>query len=313
MQTTAAWTSTRSCGTCRTGIRSCWSIASRRLEPGKSIRGIKNVTMNEPYFAGHFPDYPVMPAVLVIEALAQLASILAWKMSGRTPGDGTIIFFAGIDNARFRRQVRPGRPAGARVRSAAARARRRQVRRARQGRRRDRRGGESAGRDAHAGHRPKRQLSGALSRDAAHPSDGARRSEGGARRRRRGRRLFDRRPARAGRTRARVIGPHVVLTGRTSARRAQPAVPVHVDRRDPAGPQVRRRADDDDDRRRQRLSRVHDDQRRHRAGPRRHARSATATCSSPTRTSRTIASSATARRSRTMRSSPATCTSTTGS
>lgn len=72
------------------------------------IRGIKNVTMNEPFFEGHFPGYPVMPAVLVIEALAQLASILAWKIAGRTPGDGTIIFFAAIDNARFRRQVRPG-------------------------------------------------------------------------------------------------------------------------------------------------------------------------------------------------------------
>ena len=74
----------------------------------KSIRGIKNVTMNEPFFEGHFPGYPVMPAVLVIEALAQLASILAWRMSGHAPGDGAIIFFAGIDNARFRRQVRPG-------------------------------------------------------------------------------------------------------------------------------------------------------------------------------------------------------------
>lgn len=73
-----------------------------------SIRGIKNVTMNEPFFLGHFPGYPVMPAVLVIEALAQLASILAWKISGRDPGDGTLIFFAGIDNARFRRQVFPG-------------------------------------------------------------------------------------------------------------------------------------------------------------------------------------------------------------
>jgi 3-hydroxyacyl-[acyl-carrier-protein] dehydratase len=78
------------------------------LEENKSIRGIKNVTMNEPFFEGHFPGYPVMPAVLVIEALAQLASILAWKIAGRTPGDGTIIFFAAIDNARFRRQVRPG-------------------------------------------------------------------------------------------------------------------------------------------------------------------------------------------------------------
>ena len=78
------------------------------LDPGKSIRGIKNVTINEPYFVGHFPGYPVMPAVLVIEALAQIASILAWKMSGRTPGDGSLIFFAGIDNARVRRPVRPG-------------------------------------------------------------------------------------------------------------------------------------------------------------------------------------------------------------
>ena len=78
------------------------------LEDGKSIRGIKNVTMNEPYFPGHFPDYPVMPGVLVIEALAQLASILAWRIAGRMPGDGSLIFFAGIDNARFRRQVRPG-------------------------------------------------------------------------------------------------------------------------------------------------------------------------------------------------------------
>jgi len=78
------------------------------LEDGKLIRGIKNVTMNEPYFPGHFPGYPVMPGVLVIEALAQLASILAWRIAGRMPGDGALIFFAGIDNARFRRQVRPG-------------------------------------------------------------------------------------------------------------------------------------------------------------------------------------------------------------
>ncbi len=74
----------------------------------KSIRGIKNVTMNEPFFQGHFPGYAVMPGVLVIEALAQIASILAWKIAGRLPGDGTFIFFAAIDNARFRRMVRPG-------------------------------------------------------------------------------------------------------------------------------------------------------------------------------------------------------------
>ena len=78
------------------------------LDEGKSIRGLKNVTMNEPCFQGHFPGYPVMPAVLVIEALAQIASILAWKIAGRSPADGSLIFFAAIDNARFRRQVRPG-------------------------------------------------------------------------------------------------------------------------------------------------------------------------------------------------------------
>jgi 3-hydroxyacyl-[acyl-carrier-protein] dehydratase len=78
------------------------------LVPEKSIRGLKNVTINEPYFPGHFPDYPVMPGVLVIEALAQLASILAWRTVGLKPGGGANIFFAGIDNARFRRMVRPG-------------------------------------------------------------------------------------------------------------------------------------------------------------------------------------------------------------
>jgi 3-hydroxyacyl-[acyl-carrier-protein] dehydratase len=76
--------------------------------PQKSIRGLKNVTINEPFFPGHFPDYPVMPAVLVIEALAQLASILAWRTVGRKPRDGANIFFAAIDHARFRRMVHPG-------------------------------------------------------------------------------------------------------------------------------------------------------------------------------------------------------------
>jgi 3-hydroxyacyl-[acyl-carrier-protein] dehydratase len=78
------------------------------VEPGKSIRGLKNVSINEPFFAGHFPGYPVMPGVLLIEALAQLSSILA-RVTTNTRADGnTLIFFAGIDNARFRRQVVPG-------------------------------------------------------------------------------------------------------------------------------------------------------------------------------------------------------------
>ncbi|MDR0588177.1 MAG: 3-hydroxyacyl-ACP dehydratase FabZ [Burkholderiales bacterium] len=76
-------------------------------EKGKWIRGIKNVTINEPFFGGHFPAYPVMPGVLVIEALAQVSVILAYK-SETTGGAGGIILFAGIDEARFKRQVLPG-------------------------------------------------------------------------------------------------------------------------------------------------------------------------------------------------------------
>jgi 3-hydroxyacyl-[acyl-carrier-protein] dehydratase len=78
------------------------------VEPGKSIRGIKNVTIDEPFFAGHFPSYPVMPGVLVIEALAQVAAILSHLIAGTKGNGGSLIFFAGIDNARFRRQVVPG-------------------------------------------------------------------------------------------------------------------------------------------------------------------------------------------------------------
>ena len=76
--------------------------------PGKTLRALKNVTMNEPFFAGHFPAHPVMPGVLVIEALAQAAAILAYRTTGAKAEDGALIFFAGIDNARFRRQVVPG-------------------------------------------------------------------------------------------------------------------------------------------------------------------------------------------------------------
>ncbi len=78
------------------------------IEPGKSIRGVKNVTINEPFFQGHFPGYPVMPGVMVIEALAQVAAILSHLIAGSKPDGRSLIFFAGIDNARFRRQVTPG-------------------------------------------------------------------------------------------------------------------------------------------------------------------------------------------------------------
>lgn len=76
--------------------------------PGKSIEAIKNVTVNEPFFGGHFPYRPVMPGVLVLEALAQAAGILAFKTAGVVPDDKSRFYFVGIDRARFRKPVEPG-------------------------------------------------------------------------------------------------------------------------------------------------------------------------------------------------------------
>lgn len=77
------------------------------FESGKALTAIKNVSMNEPQFTGHFPDFPVMPGVLIIEAMAQACGALAiLTEGGRNPDE--IYFFAGIDNARFKRQVIPG-------------------------------------------------------------------------------------------------------------------------------------------------------------------------------------------------------------
>ena len=76
--------------------------------PGKSIRAVKNVTFNEPFFTGHFPQRPVMPGVMIIEALAQAAGILAFVTAGVIPDDDTRFYFVGIDKARFRRPVEPG-------------------------------------------------------------------------------------------------------------------------------------------------------------------------------------------------------------
>jgi 3-hydroxyacyl-[acyl-carrier-protein] dehydratase len=85
-------------------------LVDRVLEivPGERIVAIKNVTMNEPHFPGHFPHHPVMPGVLVIEALAQAAGLLAFKTGDKPPGPNTVIYFVGIDNARFKRPVVPG-------------------------------------------------------------------------------------------------------------------------------------------------------------------------------------------------------------
>ena len=78
------------------------------LETGKRIKALKNVTMNEPFFVGHFPHRPVMPGVMMLEALAQAAAILGFDMLGVLPDDKTVFYFAGIDNARFKRPVEPG-------------------------------------------------------------------------------------------------------------------------------------------------------------------------------------------------------------
>lgn len=78
------------------------------LEPPKRIVALKNVSINEPVFMGHFPHYPVMPGVLIIEALAQAAAILSFKALGKTADKDSVYYFAGIDNARFKRPVGPG-------------------------------------------------------------------------------------------------------------------------------------------------------------------------------------------------------------
>jgi 3-hydroxyacyl-[acyl-carrier-protein] dehydratase len=78
------------------------------LEKGKRIKAIKNVTINEQFFQGHFPHRPVMPGVLMLEALAQAAALLSFETLGQMPDDKTVYYFAGIDGARFKRPVEPG-------------------------------------------------------------------------------------------------------------------------------------------------------------------------------------------------------------
>jgi 3-hydroxyacyl-[acyl-carrier-protein] dehydratase len=77
-------------------------------DPGKSVVALKNVTINEPYFAGHFPRHPVMPGVLIIEAIAQAAAILTFVTENHKPDDRMVYYFVGIDNARFKKPVVPG-------------------------------------------------------------------------------------------------------------------------------------------------------------------------------------------------------------
>ena len=78
------------------------------MEKGKCIQALKNVSINEPFFNGHFPHRPVMTGVLMLEAMAQAAALLAFDAIGERPDDKTVYYFAGIDSARFKRPVEPG-------------------------------------------------------------------------------------------------------------------------------------------------------------------------------------------------------------
>ena len=80
----------------------------KECEPGKRIVAIKNVSANEPYFPGHFPHRPIMPGVLILEAMAQTAGVLVFRTRGTMPDDRTVYYYVGIDNARFKRPVVPG-------------------------------------------------------------------------------------------------------------------------------------------------------------------------------------------------------------
>lgn len=78
------------------------------IEPGQSLIGLKNVSFNEPYFLGHFPQRPIMPGVLILEALAQATGILAFKSEGERPDHRSMYYLVGVDRARFKRPVEPG-------------------------------------------------------------------------------------------------------------------------------------------------------------------------------------------------------------
>jgi 3-hydroxyacyl-[acyl-carrier-protein] dehydratase len=78
------------------------------VEAGKRIRALKNVSINEPFFVGHFPHRPVMPGVLMLEAMAQAAALLSFAVGGLQTNKNSVIYFVGIDGARFKRPVEPG-------------------------------------------------------------------------------------------------------------------------------------------------------------------------------------------------------------
>jgi len=78
------------------------------VEPGRALTGLKNVSFNEPYFVGHFPQRPIMPGVLILEALAQATGLLAFKSEAEKPDHRSMYYLVGVDNARFKRPVGPG-------------------------------------------------------------------------------------------------------------------------------------------------------------------------------------------------------------
>ena len=78
------------------------------LKLGERLRAIKNVTVSEPFFQGHFPNYPIMPGVLILEAMAQASAVLGFRSTGTSAADDNVYLFVGIDKARFRQAVQPG-------------------------------------------------------------------------------------------------------------------------------------------------------------------------------------------------------------
>ena len=126
------------------------------LEKGKRIKALKNVTINEPFFGGHFPHRPVMPGVLMLEAMAQAAALLSFDAMGRRTDENTVYYFAGIDGARFKRPVEPGDQLMLEVELDRAQVGHLQVQGARQGRRRARRRGRADVHDAQRRLRPGR-------------------------------------------------------------------------------------------------------------------------------------------------------------
>jgi len=79
-----------------------------QFESGKSLTAIKNVTINEPFFNGHFPDQPIMPGVLIIEAMAQATGLLGFRTMGEEPQEDTLYILVGVDKVKFKKQVVPG-------------------------------------------------------------------------------------------------------------------------------------------------------------------------------------------------------------